>query len=227
MIAIASVLLIAQPAAADEIRGREYWLSDYNIQRAWQTTRGAGVTIAVIDTGIDGAHQDLTGTVIGGTDVSGVGSSDGQTPVGDDSSHGTLVASLLAGHGHGPGNSAGVIGVAPDAKLLAVSVGFGGTGTRSSDDQIADAVRWATDNGADVINMSLTRNTLEWPESWDAAFLYAISIGVDFHFGHALGWSGKHLHTTAPRMQGDALSRASIAANFSACPSYVSDMTAF
>ncbi len=178
MIAIASVLLIAQPAAADEIRGREYWLSDYNIQRAWQTTRGAGVTIAVIDTGIDGAHQDLTGTVIGGTDVSGVGSSDGQTPVGDDSSHGTLVASLLAGHGHGPGNSAGVIGVAPDAKLLAVSVGFGGTGTRSSDDQIADAVRWATDNGADVINMSLTRNTLEWPESWDAAFLYAMKHDV-------------------------------------------------
>ena len=86
-----------------------------------------------------------------------------------------MVASLLAGHGHGDG--AGVIGVAPEAKLLSVSVGFG-VGTVSSDDQIADAVRWSVDNGADVINMSLTRNTLEWPQSWDDAFLYAMEHDV-------------------------------------------------
>ena len=171
----ASVLLIAEPAAADQVRDRQYWLSDYGVTQAWNTTRGAGVTIAVIDTGVDGSHPDLTGTVIGGTDVSGVGSPDGQTPVGDDSAHGTLVASLLAGHGHG--SSDGVIGIAPDAKLLSVSVGFG-VGMRSSDDQVAEAVRWSVDNGADVINMSLTRNTLEWPESWDDAFLYAMENDV-------------------------------------------------
>ena len=44
--------------------------------------------------------------------------------------------------------------------------------------QIAEAVRWAVDQGADVINMSLTRNTLEWPESWDDAFLYAAENDV-------------------------------------------------
>lgn len=172
---LASVLVTAGPAAADSIRDRQYWLNQYGISQAWSTTRGAGVTVAVIDTGIDGSHPDLTGQVVGGTDVSGVGAADGQTPVGESSEHGTMVASLLAGHGHG--SEAGVIGVAPEAKLLAVSMGFG-AGTVSSDDQIASAVRWAVDNGADVINMSLTRNTLEWPESWDDAFLYAMQNDV-------------------------------------------------
>lgn len=171
----ASVLVVASPAAADSIRDRQYWLNQYGISSAWNTTKGAGVTVAVIDTGIDGSHPDLTGQVVAGTDVSGVGAPNGQTPVGSSSEHGTMVASLLAGHGHG--NGAGVIGVAPEAKLLAVSMGFG-AGNVSSDDQIATAVRWAVDNGADVINMSLTRNTLEWPESWDDAFLYAMQHDV-------------------------------------------------
>ena len=172
---LASVLVVVSPAAADSIRDRQYWLNQYGISKAWSTTRGAGVTVAVIDTGIDGSHPDLTGQVVAGTDVSGVGAADGQTPIGDSSAHGTMVASLLAGHGHGDG--AGVIGVAPEAKLLAVSMGFG-VGSVSSDEQIATAVRWSVDNGADVINMSLTRNTLEWPESWDDAFLYAMQNDV-------------------------------------------------
>jgi len=173
--AVASVLLVAPPASADEVRDREYWLAEYGVEQAWATTRGAGVTVAVIDTGIDGSHQDLAGTVVGGSDFSGVGASDGQTPVGDGDEHGTLVGSLIAGRGHGAGD--GVIGVAPESELLSASVGFG-VGTSSSDDQIADAVRWSVDNGADVINMSLTRNTLDWPESWDDAFLYAMEKDV-------------------------------------------------
>ncbi len=174
-LALALVLLAAGPASADTIRDKEYWLSDYGFTTAWNTTRGAGVTVAVIDTGVDGSVADLTGVVTGGTDVSGVGSPNGQKPVGTDSEHGTLVASMLAGHGHGSG--AGVIGVAPAAKILAVSVGFG-TGSIDSDTQIANAVRWSVDHGAQVINMSLTRNTLDWPPSWDDAFLYAMEHNV-------------------------------------------------
>jgi subtilisin family serine protease len=172
---LASSVFTVAPASADSIRDREYWLTSYGITKAWNTTKGAGVTVAVIDTGIDGSHPDLTGTVVGGTDVSGVGAANGQKPIGDDSQHGTMVASMLAGHGHGAGD--GVIGVAPEAKLLAVSVGFG-VGSSDSDDQIAKAVRWSVDNGADIINMSLTRNTLDWPTSWDDAFLYAMEHGV-------------------------------------------------
>jgi subtilisin family serine protease len=113
--------------------------------------------------------------VADGTDVSGRGSSDGQTPVGSEGrEHGTMVASLAAGRGTGGNN--GVIGAAPEAELLSISLAFGGG--VDSDAEIAKAVRWATDHGADVINMSLTRNTLTWPESWDDAFLYAMDHDV-------------------------------------------------
>jgi type VII secretion-associated serine protease mycosin len=174
------VTLLAPSAAVaagnDLVRSKEYWLDDYGIRTAWATTEGAGVTIAVIDTGIASGVRDLAGAVIGGTDFSGSGASDGQTPVGSDGAeHGTMVASLAAGRG--TGGSSGVIGSAPGASLLAISIGFGSDGD-DSDQQIADAVRWATDNGADVINMSLTRNTLDWPESWDEAFLYAMEHDV-------------------------------------------------
>ncbi len=176
---VALALVGSTAAHADQVRTLEYWLSDYGISKAWSTTKGAGVKVAIIDTGVDGSVPDLSGAVIGGTDVSGVGSPSGQKPIGstEDSSHGTWVASLLAGRGTGGGN--GVIGVAPEASILSISVSLGSSAsTVSSDDQIADAVHWAVDNGAKVINMSLTRNTLAWPESWDAAFLYAFSHDV-------------------------------------------------
>ncbi|WP_259336621.1 S8 family peptidase, partial [Clavibacter phaseoli] len=177
-LALAAVLTAATPVQADPVRERQYWLADYGVEQAWQTTRGEGVKVAVIDTGVDASVADLRGAVVGGTDVSGVGSADGTTPVGASSEHGTMVASLLAGRGTGTGS--GVIGVAPAASLLSVSVALGGptSGARDEDAQIADAVRWAVDNGASVINMSLTRNSLDWPESWDRAFLYAYEHDV-------------------------------------------------
>lgn len=172
-----AILVPATTASADTIRDSEYWLDDYGIRQAWQTSRGEGVTVAVIDSGVDGSHPDLIGAVVGGTDVSGVGSPDGQTPIGESKAHGTLVASLIAGRGSGAGAESGVIGAAPAASLLSISVGFGIEGA-STDTQIATAVRWAVDNGADIINMSLTRNVLDWPESWDDAFLYAFDHDV-------------------------------------------------
>lgn len=172
VVALAAGAAPATASGSDAVRDSEYWLDDYGIRDAWGVTRGAGVTIAVIDTGV-GSPPELNGVVTGGTDLSGNGSSDGRTPVGSDSEHGTLVASLAAGRGTGSG--AGVIGSAPEASVLAISIGFDGG---DSDAQIADAVRWAVDNGADVINMSLTRNTLDWPTSWDDAFSYAMENDV-------------------------------------------------
>ncbi len=135
--------------------------------------------MAIIDTGVDGSVPDLAGAVVDGTDVSGVGAANGQKPLGDANSadHGTWVASLLAGRGTGP--TSGVLGAAPQAQLLTVSIALGtAAGSVGTDEQIAAAVRWSVDHGAKVINMSLTRNTLDWPTSWDDAFQYAFAHDV-------------------------------------------------
>lgn len=174
---VVAVVGDAPAARADQVRDLEYWLNDYGFSEAWGTSTGSDVTVAVIDTGVDGSVAELDGVVVGGTDVSGLGSANGQTPVGLDNEHGTLVASLLAGRG--TGEDSGLIGVAPAASILSVSVAFGTSGADlSNDDQIAKGIRWAVDNGADVINMSLTRNTLDWPTSWDDAFMYAFENDV-------------------------------------------------
>lgn len=170
-LAPAAAPLLVAPATADAVRDRQYWLDDYGIREAWQVTRGEGIVIAILDSGVDAGHPDLAGAVIGGTDVSGRGNATGTLPLGPAGrTHATMVASLAAGRGSGP--ASGVIGAAPAASILSISLAFG-PGERSGDDQIAEGVRWAVDNGADVISLSLTRNQLDWPESWDEAFLHA------------------------------------------------------
>ncbi|WP_243728612.1 S8 family serine peptidase [Microbacterium sp. BK668] len=171
---------VSTPMAAsgsDPVRAAEYWLDDYGVRQAWQTTRGAGVRIAIIDTGIGKGPVEFEGAVAGGTDVSGQGTPDGRTPVGAvDANHGSWVASLAAARGTGP--DTGMIGVAPEAQLLSVSVGFGSGAQVPFTKQIAEGIRWAVDNDADVINLSLTTNTADWDESWDDAFLYAFEHDV-------------------------------------------------
>ncbi len=148
-----------------------WWLSEF---QAVSELSGEGVVIAVIDTGIDTSHPDLAGVVVGGADFSGAGTPDGSSPVGPSGFHGTMVASLIAGQGRVTG---GVIGIAPSAKLLSISVGLGLVGA-DTDRQIAQAVRWAADQGADVINLSVSRASRNWPASWDEAFLYAMEKDV-------------------------------------------------
>ena len=170
-----SVLTISSPARADTIRDRQYWISDYGFNKVWDTTKGAGVKVAVIDTGVDAQHPDLEKAMFGGTDVSLIGDASGYLPVGEVSHHGTMVASLIAGRGHG--EDEGVIGVAPEAELLSISMAFGAQ-TLNTDDQVAAGIKWAVDAGAKVINLSLTRNSKDWPLSWDEAFLYAFENDV-------------------------------------------------
>jgi membrane-anchored mycosin MYCP len=181
--------LFAPPAAhADEWRDKQYWLPESGITKAWEVSKGAGVKVAIIDSGIDAQHPDLKGAVTGGYDASGSGQPDGQKSVGVKPEHGTLVATMLAGRGHQPASASpsptpgpaglppeGIVGVAPEAELLSVSTWLGSTNPsgKSDQDQIPEAVRWAVDNGAKVINISLGSTTPQWPQSWDAAFLYA------------------------------------------------------
>ena len=80
----------------DDVRQREYWLNEYGITSLWSQATGKGVTVAVIDTGVDGTHPDLEGNVLRGYDASGVGSEDGWKGLGAEPMHGTEVASLIA-----------------------------------------------------------------------------------------------------------------------------------
>ncbi|MEU1754724.1 type VII secretion-associated serine protease mycosin [Micromonospora matsumotoense] len=134
-------------ARADRVRDDQFQLDELNAATAWRTSTGRGVTVAVIDSGVDGAHPDLAGQVLPGVDLVSPAGGDEPDPVG----HGTTVASLIAGRGD---DRRGVVGLAPDARILPVRV---------LDDEnryddamiVAKGVRWAVDNGARVINLSL------------------------------------------------------------------------
>ena len=181
--------LAAAPAAhADSWRDKQYWLAESGITKAWEVSKGAGVKVAVIDSGVDAQHPDIKGAVTGGYDASGSGSPDGLKSIGGKPEHGTLVATMLAGRGHQPADAKvtpspgaavvgpdGIVGVAPEAQILSVSTWLGSANPagKSDQDQIPEAVRWAVDNGAKVINISLGSTNPQWPQSWDAAFLYA------------------------------------------------------
>ncbi|MEU1854077.1 S8 family serine peptidase [Streptomyces sp. NPDC019990] len=145
----ALLLTPAQVASADQVRDAQWPLTVYGAQKVWKTSEGAGVTVAVLDSGVDVSHPDLAGQVLPGKDFTGAGD-----PHKDNDGHGTGMASLIAGHGHGPNNSSGVMGLAPKAKILPVRIWS--TKEALKPGSWADGVRYAVDQGASVINLSLT-----------------------------------------------------------------------
>ncbi|MFG3256555.1 type VII secretion-associated serine protease mycosin [Streptomyces sp. NPDC048172] len=154
------VLLPAGTAHAEGegVQAQEWGLKAVKAKEAWKTTKGRGVTVAVLDTGVDSDHPDLRNNVRGGKDLLRMGAGKGDR---EWARHGTAMAGIIAGHGHGPGGRDGVLGVAPQARILPVRVLL-----EDSDPQrrkarkargaaLADGIRWAADHGADVINLSL------------------------------------------------------------------------
>jgi subtilisin family serine protease len=157
----------ADAAANDPVfvQGLQWGLERIDAPAAWTATRGSGVTIAIVDSGIDLQHEDLKGKVVASTACIGT-QGDPRRCSGsaqDDNGHGTHVAGIAAAT---TDNHRGIAGVAPDAKLIAVRVltntcnGGSCSATGTSGD-VAAGIRWATDHGADVINLSLGGGTLE------------------------------------------------------------------
>ncbi|MEW2476070.1 MULTISPECIES: type VII secretion-associated serine protease mycosin [Micromonospora] len=132
---------------ADQIRDEQWQLDKLGARIAWRTSTGRGVTVAVIDSGVDGSHPDLAGRVLPGIDLVSPDGAAEPDPVG----HGTTVAGLIAGRND---DRQGVVGLAPDARILPVRVL---DEENRYDDAliVAQGVRWAVDNGAQVINLSL------------------------------------------------------------------------
>lgn len=160
----------AQAAANDPgfAQGLQWGLERIGAPQAWATARGDGITIAVIDSGIDLAHEDLVEKIVAQTTCIGTGgdASRCRGNAQDDNGHGTHVAGIAAAT---TGNDRGVAGVAPGARLMAVRV-LANSCTGPPDDQrctasgtagdVAAGIRWAVDNGAHILNLSLGGSTL-------------------------------------------------------------------
>ncbi|MFL5997360.1 MAG: S8 family serine peptidase [Streptomyces sp.] len=165
----ALILAAAPSASADQTRRDQWALDALQAESAWKVSTGKGVTVAVIDTGVNAEHQDLKGNVLKGKDF--VDGDDDASPEESDSNlstnHGTEMASLIAGHGHGTSAADGVMGLAPEAKILPIRWGGGG---------FANEIRYAVDRGASVISMSVSTSH-EFPED-RAAVAYALEHDV-------------------------------------------------
>jgi type VII secretion-associated serine protease mycosin len=182
LLAAAVALVPPTTAYADGIRARQWALQAMHTQEAWQTTKGKGVTVAVLDTGVEDDHPDLDGNVLIGKDMIGFGAERGERAW---ARHGTAMAGIIAGHGHGVGNGDGVMGIAPEAKILPVRVILeDGDAARAKarstrGNALAQGIRWAADHGADVINLSLGDDSASaHPEpTEDEAVQYALKKG--------------------------------------------------
>jgi len=124
---------------------KQWNLRSINVEAAWDETKGSGVTVAVIDTGISPV-PDLKDTKF----VKGYDFVNDRIEAYDDAGHGTHVAGTIA---QSTNNGYGVAGVAYEASLMPLKVLAASGGGTVAD--IAEAIRYAADNGADVINMSL------------------------------------------------------------------------
>jgi type VII secretion-associated serine protease mycosin len=172
-------------APPDIARADEWWLNTIHVPRAAKITKGSGIIVAVLDTGVDGSQADLTGRVVQGPDYTSGGRKPGGKYWGQ---HGTSMASIIAGRGHGASFSAGVLGVAPLAKILSIRVTLENDDPlrknqalmAKSRDAVAKGIRYSVDHGADVINMSLGGGNTSYNGSPtdEAAVQYALSKGV-------------------------------------------------
>ncbi|MEU7512342.1 type VII secretion-associated serine protease mycosin [Streptomyces sp. NPDC042898] len=175
LVGIASV-----PAHAEDFRAQQWHLDAMGAEEIWQLSTGKGVTVAVIDSGVDKQNPDLRGQVLEGKDfAASVQPGDQFT---DYTGHGTGMAGIIAGTGERDGGN-GAFGLAPGAKILPVRVprleGGNASMTQGEEDfnrDVPPAIRYAADAGAKVINISL--GTRAGSQELTDAVKYALDKGA-------------------------------------------------
>ncbi len=142
----------------DPLRPQQWALNTYasglgapggeNFEQAWSRTIGCGVTVGVVDSGVEATNPDLAGRVLAEYQFRFLGVIQGPTS-GDLNGHGTHVAGIIAAQKN---NAVGIEGAAPGVKILPVQV-FGSDGTGFTPD-VASGINWAVGAGVQVINLS-------------------------------------------------------------------------
>ncbi|MFC0598613.1 S8 family serine peptidase [Streptomyces palmae] len=136
---------VAPEAGADDFRSHQWYLDSLRMPEIWKVSKGRGVTVAVLDSGISEVPE-LRGRVLPGKEVS-------NAPTGsmrDKDNHGTNMAALIAGTGAG----GGIQGIAPEAKILPVKA-VTHPPEDSVDGVVSRGIRYAVSRGAKIINISL------------------------------------------------------------------------
>jgi type VII secretion-associated serine protease mycosin len=169
---------VATPAhAASTPRGDQWYIDAMQIPQIWKLSKGDGITVAVVDGGVDGAVPDLQGQVLPGKNFS---PNVKVSVTSEDENHGTAMAAMIAGTGHGDGGNGGV-GIAPGVKILPlrVSVDLSAANDAAAKavyiPQVAQAIRYAADSPARIINLSIGVETA--PAELRSAVSYALSKG--------------------------------------------------
>ncbi|WP_346775664.1 type VII secretion-associated serine protease mycosin [Streptomyces sp. ADI98-10] len=166
---------IPAPAHADSMRSKQWHLDVMKADEMWAYSTGEGVTVAVIDSGVDDSNPDLRGRVLKGKDLAERTRGDEHT---DTDGHGTGMAGLIAGTGERDGGK-GAFGLAPGAKILPIRL------TQKANNQAewlkvfnssaSAAIRFAADSGAKVINISMAVE--RGSRNLDESVAYALSKG--------------------------------------------------
>ncbi len=168
-------------AAPGPYAAPEYWFDTWQVPQLWADgARGGGVTIAEIDAGVNASLPELSENVLPGKDFTMFGGNGHADHSLSRFGHGTAMASIMVAH---PG-FLDITGLAPDAKLLPIAIPLGGTSDAASGDHLADAIRWAADNGAKIISMSLggvsrpTGDETACPADEQSAIFHALEKGA-------------------------------------------------
>jgi subtilase family protein len=201
---VLALFVTAGPARADDVRNAQTSvLTAIHAPAAWNLSRGQGVTVAVIDSGVNPGVSDLAGSVTTGPDYTGVHTQESNPNWGV---HGTWMASLIAGHGHNGGGS-GILGVAPKARVLSIRVitdskdpGYSRYSREPQSqvqNELADAIKYAVSHHAGVISMSLGYGTpsLQVRQALEDAFSHGVVVVAS---------SGNSGETTSAGSQGNA-----------------------
>ncbi len=164
--ASANSLTFTTAVTPDDTKYVQQWAPNkVRADEAWVVSRG-GAVIAILDSGVDYNHEDLSGKVIKGKDYW----NNDNDPM-DDNGHGTHLAGIAAANGN---NTKGIAGISWNSKILAIKTqaadGAGSTGT------MASGIRYAADNGARVINLSISAGTINNAQVANAV-AYAVSLG--------------------------------------------------